>query len=103
MDLYSEQTLIAVWRQVLIENANTVELGAERFPVQLTTKRRLRQVDFVFEGTKFEGLNRTPIQNLNGRNWRGEPTVAEKQRWWWIAAIPRNFSRWPWKPSSLSH
>ena len=37
-----------------------VELGAERYPVQLTTKRRLRQVDFTFDGNKFRGLEQNP-------------------------------------------
>ncbi len=34
-----EQTLIEVWRQVLIENANFVELGKARYPVRKTPKR----------------------------------------------------------------
>jgi hypothetical protein len=55
-----EQALIDVWRQVLIENADMVKLGAARFPVQLTTKRSLRQVDFVFEGNKIRGLEQNP-------------------------------------------
>jgi len=48
MAISFEQVLIEVWRQVLVENANIVELGAERYPVRLTPKRRLREVDFVF-------------------------------------------------------
>jgi hypothetical protein len=55
-----EQTLIDVWRQVLIENAKKVELGTERYPVRRTPKRRLRQVDFVFEGNKIHGLEQNP-------------------------------------------
>jgi hypothetical protein len=54
------QALIDVWRQVLVENADVVELGAEHYPVRLTTKRRLRQVDFVFEGNKIRGLEQNP-------------------------------------------
>ena len=45
MDLSFEQVLIEVWRQALVENADVVELGAERYPVRLTPKRRLREVD----------------------------------------------------------
>jgi hypothetical protein len=55
-----EQALIDVWRQVLIENTEMVELSKERYPVQRTSKRRLRQVDFIFEGNKVRGLE----QNL---------------------------------------
>jgi len=47
MAISFEQVLIEVWRQVLVENANIVELGAERYPVRLTPKRRLHEVDFV--------------------------------------------------------
>ena len=55
-----EQALIEVWRQVLVENAKVVELEAERYPVRQTPKRRLRQVDFVFEGNKIRGLEQNP-------------------------------------------
>jgi hypothetical protein len=49
MDSSLEQTLVEVWRQALVENAKTVELGGERFPVRRTPKRGLRQVDFLFD------------------------------------------------------
>jgi hypothetical protein len=60
MAISLEQTLIAVWREVLVENADVVELGAEHYPVRMTTKRRLRQVDFLFEGKKIRGLEQNP-------------------------------------------
>jgi hypothetical protein len=47
MDLSFEQTLI--------ENVKMVVLGTERYAVQRTPKRRLREVDFVFDG-KIRGL-----------------------------------------------
>ena len=52
-------TLIEVWRQALVENADVVELGTERYPVR-TPKRGLRQVDFVFEGNEVRGLEQNP-------------------------------------------
>jgi len=55
-----EQTLIEVWRQALIENATAVKLGTERYPVRLTPKRHLREVDFVFEGESIRGLEQNP-------------------------------------------
>jgi hypothetical protein len=55
-----EQTLIEVWRQSLVENAKTVELGSERYPVRRTPKRGLRQVDFVFDGNDIRGLEQNP-------------------------------------------
>ena len=60
MKLSFEQTLIEVWRQTHVENAKTVELGSERYPVRSTPKRRLRQVDFVFEGNEIRGLEQNP-------------------------------------------
>lgn len=33
MSLSFEQALVEVWRQALVENAKTVKLGAESFPV----------------------------------------------------------------------
>src|SRR5690348_8843987 len=33
MSLSFQETLIDVWRQVLVENAKAVELGSERYPV----------------------------------------------------------------------
>jgi hypothetical protein len=56
MKLSFEQTLIEVWRQVLVENAKVVKLGAERYPVRRTPKRGLRQVDFMVDGNEIRGL-----------------------------------------------
>jgi hypothetical protein len=60
MAISFEPTLIDVWRQVLVENANVVELGTERYPVRLTPKLRLREVDFEFEENHFRGLEQNP-------------------------------------------
>jgi hypothetical protein len=43
-----------------MENAKTVELGSERYPVRSTPKRGLRQVDFVFDGKEIRGLEQNP-------------------------------------------
>jgi hypothetical protein len=60
MAISFEQALIDVWRQILVENADVVELETERYPVQQTPKRHLRQVDFEFEGNKMRGLEQNP-------------------------------------------
>jgi len=60
MDSSFEQTLVEVWRQALIENADVVELGKERYPVQRTPKRGLQQVDFIFDGSEIRGLEQNP-------------------------------------------
>lgn len=61
-----EETVVEVWRQVLVENAKFVELGTERYRVQRTPKRGLRQVDFVFEGNEIRGLEQNPA---TGSRW----------------------------------
>ena len=43
-----------------MENADAVVLGTERYPVSFTPKRRLREVDFVFEGNEIRGLEQNP-------------------------------------------
>jgi hypothetical protein len=55
-----EKTLIAVWRQVLVENADVVELGTGHYPVRRTPKQVLRQVDFVLDGNEIRGLEQNP-------------------------------------------
>jgi len=55
-----EDSLIEVWRQVLVENAQSVKLGPERYAVRHTSNRRLRQVDFVLDGEEIRGLEQNP-------------------------------------------
>jgi hypothetical protein len=60
MAISFEQVLIDVWRQVLVENAKVVVQETERYPVRLTPRRHLREVDFIFDGSEIRGLE----QNL---------------------------------------
>ena len=55
-----KQALVEVWRQVLIENANAVQLDEKRYPVRITPRKGLRQVDFMFEGNEIRGLEQNP-------------------------------------------
>jgi hypothetical protein len=55
-----EQVLVDVWRQALVEDADVIVLGKDRFPVRRTPKRGLRQVDFVFDGNEIRGLEQNP-------------------------------------------
>ena len=45
-----EDALLAVYRQALVENKKSVSLESATFPVRSTAKRKLKQVDFQFEG-----------------------------------------------------
>jgi len=60
MKLSFEQAITEVWRQTLVENAKTVELGSKRYTVRRTPKRGLRQVDFVFDRNEIRGLEQNP-------------------------------------------
>ena len=45
-----EEAMVNVWRQALAEGAAEVELDGKTFPVRETPRKRLREVDFEFEG-----------------------------------------------------
>lgn len=55
-----EETLLSVWRQVLEENANLVQLEERNYPVRRTARKRLRQVDFEFGGEAWRGIEQNP-------------------------------------------
>lgn len=55
-----EDILVSVWRQVMMENSNAVQLGGRRFPVLQTSRSKLREVNFEFEGQTLRGLEQNP-------------------------------------------
>ena len=55
-----EETLISVWQQALVEGAKSVRLENRSFPVRRTSRSRLREVDFQFEGYELRGLEQNP-------------------------------------------
>ncbi len=60
-----EETLISVWRQALVDDARTVMLKGETFPVRPTRRAKLREVDFRFNAEGLRGLEQNP--NTNSR------------------------------------
>lgn len=60
-----DETLISLWRQALVEAARTVALESGSYPVRRTTRSKLREVDFEFEGQTLRGLEQNP--NTNSR------------------------------------
>jgi len=52
--------LISVWRQSLVHDANAVQLEDTKYPVKRTSRNRLRQVDFEFDGLELRGLEQNP-------------------------------------------
>jgi hypothetical protein len=55
-----EETLTSVWRQALVEEAKSVMLDNRSFPVRRTSRSRLREVDFQFEGHRLRALEQNP-------------------------------------------
>jgi hypothetical protein len=55
-----ETVLVSVWQQSLIDNKKTVDLDGESYPVRQTSKSKLKQVDFRFEGRVLRGLEQNP-------------------------------------------
>jgi hypothetical protein len=55
-----EEAIIEVWRQAFADGAKSVILGANHYPILRTSKRKLRQVDFQFDGKEVRGLEQNP-------------------------------------------
>ena len=55
-----EETLISVWRQALIDGANSVEVDGKSYPVRTTSRRKLKQIDFSFDGRELRGVEQNP-------------------------------------------
>jgi len=55
-----EETLIDVWRQALVENADEVQVGGQRYPVIKTSQKKLREVVFAFDGKEIRAIEQNP-------------------------------------------
>jgi len=55
-----EETLIDVWRQALVEEADEVQLGEQRYPVIKTSRKKLREVVFPFGGKEIRAIEQNP-------------------------------------------
>ena len=45
-----EEALVSVWQQVLVDKSATVEVDGKSYPGRTTSKRKLKQIDFVYDG-----------------------------------------------------
>jgi hypothetical protein len=54
------ETLVAVWRQILVERAAAAEIDGVTYPAVRTSTNRLWQVDFKFEGHALRGIEQNP-------------------------------------------
>jgi hypothetical protein len=55
-----EETLIAVWRQALVDEADVVKLGSERYLVTRSKAKLPRQVVFGVDGNSIIGIEQNP-------------------------------------------
>ena len=55
-----EETLISVWKQTLVDDVKLVTVEDRKFTVRRTSRSRLREVDFQFEGHQLRGLEQNP-------------------------------------------
>jgi hypothetical protein len=55
-----EEALLSVWRQVMLDDFAVVVLDGRSWLVKRTASRRLRQVDFQFDGKNIRGLEQNP-------------------------------------------
>jgi hypothetical protein len=55
-----EEALTSVWRQSLVDKSWDVEVDGKKFSVLTTAKRKLKQIDFVFDGRDIRGLEQNP-------------------------------------------
>ena len=55
-----EEVLVSVWRQALVDGANSIVIDGTIYLVKTTARRGLKQVDFRFEGHELRGLEQNP-------------------------------------------
>ena len=54
------ETLIEVWRQVLVEGIPRVELAGKSYPVTATRAKKLRTVRFDYASHHIDGIEQNP-------------------------------------------
>lgn len=55
-----ERLLISIWHQVLVDNCKSVTVNDRSYPVRETSRSRLREVNFQFDGHMWRGLEQNP-------------------------------------------
>ena len=59
-DSLLDEVFISVWRQALAEGKSIVAVGEETYAVRRTSRHRLAQVDFEWDGRAYRGLEQNP-------------------------------------------
>lgn len=60
-----DDILISVWQQVLVDEAEVVNVCGQSFRVRRTSRSRLREVDFECEDQKLRGVEQNPNTSSN--------------------------------------
>jgi hypothetical protein len=55
-----DEVLIEVWRQALGDRSTAVKIDGQSFPVRKTASKRLVELDFIFEGQPYRGIQQNP-------------------------------------------
>jgi len=55
-----DEILVEIWRQALVVGASEFEVDGRTLRVRATPKRRLKEVDFTFEGRSLRGIEQNP-------------------------------------------
>jgi hypothetical protein len=55
-----ESALLSVWQQSLVDKRKAVTLDDITYSVRQTSKSKLKQIDFRFEGRELRGLEQNP-------------------------------------------
>src|ERR1700722_13514986 len=66
MKLLFDETLIAAWRQALVDEADVVKLGSERYLVTRKRAMRLRQDSFAADGDSIIDIEQNPKTKSRG-------------------------------------
>ncbi len=53
-------TLVEIWRQVLVDRRPSVELEGRQYQVGATRSKRLQAVDFDYESLRLSGIEQNP-------------------------------------------
>ena len=55
-----EETLVSVWRQAMAEEAKSVIVGDQKFPVRRTNRSKIVRSGLSFRGAVLRGLEQNP-------------------------------------------
>ncbi len=100
-----EETLISVWKQALVDDAKAVTVQDDNFPVRRTSRSRLREVDFEFEGHQLRGLEQNPDTASRWAHLARQGTKVRQflQQRRYIAVVVEGKVKFYGKPTLLSN